>query len=110
MTIDISRATEVAVDLFSVVNRSLHRTIIEDIVVACRVGLVPERDNFGCAVASKLRMVEIDSGIDDANDGSFAVRTDEQGSGYSRKRFSYFFFEGKIVAADVVEESDVRAE
>ena len=82
------------IDFIFSVDGTQDRAVLESIIVSRGVELIPEGDYFVTAAAAKLRMREVDAGVDQAND-DFGVGNS------SVRRFGsvYFFF---TVGAGVV--------
>ena len=94
MSVEVDGSAVSRVDFIFIVDGSQYRAVFESVVVSRGVELIPEGDYFVTAAAAKLRMREVDAGVDQAND-DFGVGNS------SVRRFGsvYFFF---TVGAGVV--------
>ena len=94
MSVEVEGGAVLRIDFIFSVDGTQDRAVLESIIVSRGVELIPEGDYFVTAAAAKLRMREVDAGVDQAND-DFGVGNS------SVRRFGsvYFFF---TVGAGVV--------
>ncbi len=87
MSVEVDGSAVSRVDFIFIVDGSQYRAVFESVVVSRGVELIPEGDYLVTVAAAKLRMREIDAGVNEANNdfgvGDCAIR-----------RFGsvYFFF------------------
>ena len=86
MSVEVEGGAVLRIDFIFSVDGTQDRAVFESIIVSRGVELIPEGDNFVTAAAAKLRMREVDAGIDQAND-DFGV-----GDSTVRRFGSVYFF------------------
>lgn len=67
MSVEVDGSAVSRVDFIFIVDGSQYRAVFESIVVSRGVELIPEGDYLVTVAAPKLRMREVDAGIDEAN-------------------------------------------